>query len=232
MIVRHTLDEVQYITQPDHARLAARVMAYCVALHHEPRRDAILQAIQRHDDGWQEEDEAPPIDPQSGEVLDFIHAPLPVRQGVWPRSVEKLERDPWAAALVAHHAVFVYSRYRDDPSWNAFFTRMEGLRDGHVDRSGLTQMTLESDYEYLRLADLISLFFCTGSSERVEFAQWTIRPSEAGVTITPDPFAGVTVPLEIEARTLTTQRFATSTDLGAALKRALAVTLRGTATGG
>jgi hypothetical protein len=164
-------------------------------------------------------------------VLDFIHAPPPVRQGVWPRSVEKLQRDPWAAALVAHHAVFVYSRYRDDPSWNAFFTRMEGLRDGLVDRSGLTLITLQSDYEYLRLADLISLFFCMGSSEPFEFAQWRILPSETGVAITPDPFAGVTVPLEIEARTLTTQRFSTSADLSAALKRARVVTLRGIATG-
>src|SRR5689334_12756157 len=116
MIVRHTEDEIQFITQPDHARLAARAMEHCVALRHEPRRPAILRAIQRHDDGWQEEDEAPHVDPQSGEVLDFIHAPLAVRQGVWPRSVEKLQRDPWAAALVAQHSVFVYSRYRMDPT--------------------------------------------------------------------------------------------------------------------
>lgn len=231
MIVRHARDEIQFITQPDHARLAARVMAYCVALRAEPRRDAILQAIQRHDDGWQEEDQAPHVDPRSGEVLDFIHAPLTVRQGVWPRSVEKLSAEPWAAALVAQHSVFVYSRYRADPTWSAFFGRMETLRDALVDRSGLTLTTLEADYEYLRHADLISLVFCTGTSETSEFAQWRIQPSEAGVIIAPDPFAGVTVPLEIEARTLPARRFSSSDAAWEALRSAREVTLRGTAIG-
>lgn len=231
MIVRHIQNQIQFITQPDHARLAGRVMEYCVALRHEPRRGAILQAIQRHDDGWQEEDEAPPVDPQSGEVLDFIHAPLPVRQGVWPRSVAKLEREPWAAALVAHHAVFVYSRYRNDPSWSAFFERMEASRNALANRSGLTLPALESDYAYLRLADLISLVFCTGSADPFEFAPWRIQPSETGVIITPDPFAGVTVPLEIEVRSLPFQRFSTSADLSDALRRAGVVMVRGTAMG-
>lgn len=231
MIVRHTQDRIEFITQPDHARLAARAMEFCVALQHEPRRDAILQAIQRHDDGWQEEDQAPHIDPQSGEVLDFIHAPLAVRQGVWPRSVEKLRREPWAAALVAHHAMFVYSRYDSDPAWSAFFGRMDALRRALVDRSGLTLPILESEYEYLRLADLISLVFCTGTSETFEFAEWKILPSPTGVIITPDPFAAVAVPLEVEARTLPIQRFSSNADVSDALRRAPVVTLRGTAAG-
>ena len=229
MIVRRIHDKIQFITQPDHARLARRVMEYCAALRDEPRRGAILQAIQRHDDGWQAEDEAPQIDSESGEVLDFIHAPLQVRQGVWPRSVAKLDDEPWAAALVAYHAAFVYSRYRADPSWSPFFARMEALRNELIDRSGLTLAALESDYAYLRLADLLSLVFCTGSSERIEFAPWSIQASPGGVIITPDPFAGVTVPLEIEARTLPVQRFASNDVLREMLRGADLVTLRGTA---
>lgn len=232
MIVRRIQGEIQFITQPAHARLAGRVMDYSVALGREPRRDAILQAIRRHDDGWQEEDEAPPIDLQSGEVLDFIHAPLAVRQGVWPRSVEKLEREPWAGALVAHHSVFVYSRYRADPAWRDYFARMEASRDALIDRTGLTLAALESDYEYLRLADLISLVFCTSGSERIEFAQWRIQPSGTSVMITPDPFGGVAVPIEIEARTVPDQRFASTDGVREALQRADVVTLHGIATAG
>jgi hypothetical protein len=232
MIVRHIQNEIQFITQPSHARLAARVMEYCVALWDEPRRDEILHAIRRHDDGWQEDDDAPQIDRQSGEVLDFIHAPLLVRQGVWPRSVAKLELEPWAAALVAHHAVFIYARYRADPAWSIFFERMEASRNALIDRSGLTLTTLESDYEYLRLADLISLVFCTGSSEAVEFAQWSIRPSTTGMLIAPDPFGDRIVPLEIEARTLPAQRFSSDSAVREMLQHAAVVTLHGTVAAG
>lgn len=232
MIVRHIQREMQFITQPDHARLAARVMESCIPLRQEPRREVILLAIRSHDDGWQEEDEAPPIDARSGEVLDFIHAPLAVRHRVWPRSVEKLAGEPWAAALVAQHAMFVYSRYRTDSAWHAFFERMEAGRDSLVARSGLPLTALESDYAFLRLADLISLVFCTGTSERSEFAEWRLQPSGTRVAITPDPFAGATVPLEIEAKTLPAQRFSTHAAVRDALQRADVVTLHGTASAG
>lgn len=232
MIVRYIQDKIQFIPQPVHARLAGRVMEHCVALGREPRRDAILQAIYRHDDGWQEEDEALHIDAQSGEVLDFIHAPLPVRQGVWPRSVAKLAHEPWAAALVAHHAVFIYSRYRADSSWSSFFEQMEASRNALADRCGLALSALESDYEYLRLADLISLVFCTGNSDRVAFAQWTVQPSETGVIVSPDPFAGQSVPLDVEAQTLPLQRFSSTGAVRDLLRHADVVILRGTVTGG
>src|SRR5688572_20362072 len=100
MIVRPFSDSLLLITQPDHAHLAGAVMARATALAPHPRRASILLAVAEHDNGWAEPDAEPIIGP-SGDVADFIAAPIVVRQGVWPRAVVRLASEPWAAALVA-----------------------------------------------------------------------------------------------------------------------------------
>jgi len=107
VIVRPGPGVLQLITQPDHAHLARRIMERSVPLAARPRRDQILHAIAEHDNGWAEEDAAPTVDPRTGSVVDFISAPLSVRHGVWPRAIARLTADPWAAALVAQHAITV-----------------------------------------------------------------------------------------------------------------------------
>lgn len=226
MIVRRIGDRLELITQPDHARLAARVMERSVALRDEPRRDSILRAIAGHDDGWRDEDAAPMVDAATGEVLDFIHVPVAVRQGVWPRAIARLDDDPWAAALVAHHAAFVYGRFRGDAEWAPFYARMERARDERVAASGLTRDALDADYRYLRLGDLVSLAFCTGSTDRHEFAGWTVELRGARVVVTPDPF-GVSVRMAIDAHVLPVQRFESSAELHERLGAARIATLRG-----
>ncbi|MBA3638042.1 MAG: DUF3891 family protein [Acidobacteriota bacterium] len=119
MIVRPADDGgLLLITQPAHASLARTVMESCVPLAEHPRRAAILHAIGAHDNGWAEEDAAPEFDPAGRAVADFVHVAVPVRHRVWPRAVAALASDPWAAALVAHHAITVYDRYRPDPEWD------------------------------------------------------------------------------------------------------------------
>lgn len=46
MIVRPTPSGCVLIAQPDHAQLARRIMEHCVLLVENPRRKAILRAIQ------------------------------------------------------------------------------------------------------------------------------------------------------------------------------------------
>jgi hypothetical protein len=132
VIVRSAADQLLLITQPDHADLAARIMAEWRRddLAESPVRGVILRATRDHDNGWIEPDRAPLVDAATGRLLDFINAPEPVRQGIWPRSVERLRDLPYAAALVAEHALSVYEHYRDRPSWAEFFTRMEEMRAG------------------------------------------------------------------------------------------------------
>ena len=137
MIVRTFPDRLELITQPDHARLARAIMDHCVPLRDRPRHDAILLAISEHDSGWAGPDAAPIVNPARGAVFDFISAPPALRQAVWPRSIAGLEGDPWAAALVAQHALTVYDRLRPDGEWTPFFEAMEAARAALLRAAGL-----------------------------------------------------------------------------------------------
>jgi hypothetical protein len=226
VIVRKTSDSLQLITQPDHAHLAGAIMQHSVALASHPRRTSILLAITEHDNGWTEPDSAPLIDPATGVPLDFISAPNAVRQGVWPRGVARLAHDPWAAALVAQHAIAIFDRYRGDSEWAGFFAEMERMRS--EDRSdGPSMDDLEADYRFVGLGDVISLTFCNGWTDEQRFDAWRIRLTGSRVSVLPDPFGGSTVPFQVDAREIGQRRFRTDGELRAALAAAPAIRLEG-----
>jgi len=215
------------ITQPDHAHLARRIMERCVPLASRPRRAAILHAIGEHDNGWFEEDAAPSADAATGGIADFVSIAREVRHRVWPRAVARLSPDPWAAALVAQHAITVYDRFRTDAAWTPFFAQMESARGAMVHAAGLGLTDLLDDYPFVRLGDLASLVFCTGWTADQRFGEWTVRGDGPRVIVTPGVF-GEPVPIEIAARQIRSRRFQSDADLRAEVVGASAVTLRGT----
>jgi hypothetical protein len=227
VIVRVKPETLELVTQPDHAALARRIMERCVALAGRPRRESILRAVGDHDLAWGEQDAAPTVDSSTGEIRDFIRVPLAVRHGVWPRTIARLADDPWAAALVAHHAWTVYGRFRPDPEWTAFFAAMESSRDELLGASGLPLGELEADYAYLRLGDLLSLAFCTAAGEEQRFLDWIIRADGSRVLVAPDPFGGAEVPLEVAAREIPRRPYRSDAELREAVAAARAITLRG-----
>jgi hypothetical protein len=231
VIVRSGHDVIHLITQPGHAHLARRIMEHCVPLAARPRRDRILHAIAEHDNGWAEEDASPSVDPGTGDVVDFVSAPLSVRHGVWPRAIERLAADPWAAALVAQHAVTVYDRFRSDRDWTSFFDTMEAARDGMLRASGLPFDDLAADYQFVRLADLISLTFCVGWTDPQHFGDWTVELLGSRVAVTPDPFAGKTIPIEIDARAIRNRPFRSDAELREVFRDGNQTTLRGEVAG-
>jgi hypothetical protein len=232
VIVRTGEDRIQLITQPDHAHLARRVMEHCVPLAARPQRDAILHAVGEHDNGWTEEDAAPRIDPTTGQIVDFINAPAPVRHGVWTRGVARLANDPWAAALVAQHAIVIYDRFHADPEWEPFFAEMKRLRGEMLDASGLPLSDLLNDYVFLRLADLISLSFCMASRDELRFDGWAVRLSGARVIVTPDAFGGAEIPVEVRMTEIRNTRYGSDAALRLAVSEAGSMSLRGVVTGG
>ncbi|MGE0814896.1 MAG: DUF3891 family protein [Vicinamibacterales bacterium] len=227
MIVRKGPGVLHLITQPDHAALAARVMAGWPPLEDAPRRHDILMAVEHHDRGWREPDAAPTVDVATGRVLDFVHVPTAVRQGVWPVSVGLLASTPWAAALVAQHAVTVYARFRPAPEWHAFFGAMTALRDEHLGRAGGDLAALARDYVYLRLGDLLSLAFCTGTDAPAEFDGWTVRLAGTRVHVAPNLFR-TAVRLDVPAREIPDVPYASDAALAAAVAAAVPRTLAGT----
>jgi hypothetical protein len=232
VIVRPDGEGVVLITQPDHARLARRMMSGFVArgLLAAGRRRSILHAIEEHDNGWREVDGAPMLG-DDGRVLDFVTAPLEVRQAIWPRGVRRLAADPTAAALVAEHAIQIYSRFRGSEAWAAFFAGVAALRDEFAARAALTVETLARDYFFLRIADLMSLVFCAGWDEPQELEDHVITRAGDAVIVTPDPFAGATQRVEVRGRRLTATRFASAAEATRAFGEAAVVTLEGVVKG-
>jgi Protein of unknown function (DUF3891) len=231
VIVRSEPDRLILITQPDHAHLARRIMERLPALAARPRRDAILHAIGEHDNGWTEEDAAPIVEPATGAIADFVHIAVEVRHRVWPRGIGRLAADPWAAALVAQHAITIYDRFRGDAVWGPFFTEMESLRTRFVAAAGLTLSDLLADYPFVRLGDLISLSFCTGWTSEQRYADWSVHADGSRVivrsAVAPGLFAHSPVPIEIPAREIHGRAFSSDGDLRAAVDTAPAVTLHG-----
>ncbi len=207
-------------------------MERCAPLASRPRRDAILHAVREHDNGWTEEDAAPRVHPATGQVVDFINAPPEVRQRVWPRGVNRLSGDPWAAALVAQHAIVIYDRYHSEPEWAPFFAEIERLRGDMLNASGLSLEELLSDYSFVRLADLISLSFCMGSADELRFDGWRVQLTGTRVVVTPDPFERAEVPIEIRMREIPNKRYESDAALRHALSEAGSTMLDGTVTGG
>jgi hypothetical protein len=234
VIVRPVGDHLFLITQPDHARLAETIMA-AWRLDRFPsptRRDTILLATGAHDDGWIEEDGRPTIDPASGTILDFRAMRDHSRQAIWPRAVARLSSTPYAAALVAQHAIQVYDSMRDRDDWQPFFTQMERLRDEKL--AGAAPLTLDAlmaDYFFVRMGDLLSLTFCNGWTDPGGLGghRFTLKGSE--LTVTGDPFRGADVPLTVNARRLPNRRFVTREDAAAAFGAAPHVLLNGVARG-
>jgi hypothetical protein len=227
VIVRTTGDTLQLMTQPDHAHLAGAIMQHSVALAGHPRRTSILLAITEHDNGWTEPDAAPLIDPATGIPLDFISAPDAVRQGVWPRGVARLAHDPWAAALVAQHAIAIFDRYRSDSEWAGFFTTMEGMRSAM--RPSMED--LMADYRFVRLGDVISLTFCNGWTDEQRSDTWSVHLTGSRVSVLPDPFGGKTIPIQIDAREIRRRAFGNDAEFRDALAAAPVAAITGVIAG-
>ena len=234
MIIQRHRGSLLLITQPDHAVLSADIMRrwHDGGLLSHPRRGSLLLAIREHDNGWQEVDVRPLLDPASGELLDFMTAPDDVRRAVWPRGVERVSADPWAAALIAQHAVHVYRRYRGDAAWDRFFSDLEALRDRHLRRvPELTYDELLADYFFVRMGDLLSLTFCNNWREAPEQPGYAIRLEDARVAVEPDPFAGAALHLSVRAREVPDGRFETEEDAARAFAAAPNVTVPAIFTG-
>jgi hypothetical protein len=222
------------ITQPDHAALAATIMRGWESggLPESPRHVAIMLAIQAHDNGWQELDAEPCLDPATGRVLDFVHVPEDVRHAVWRRGVARLAGEPYAAALVAQHALHIYRRMRQQQGWRQFFVDMTATRDLHLAASHETLETLQREYAFLRLADLASLTFCgVDTNGQAHEMGYDIRLEGPRLIVAPDPYAGATFNIEIAGRELPAS-FASVADARAAWHAAPRRTITGFLTGG
>jgi uncharacterized protein DUF3891 len=210
MIIRRSTSSHQLITQPAHAALAARIMRHWQPNHFpdSPRKASILNAVEQHDNGWAEVDDALVVDETTGQLLDFVELPDALKRDTASRGIERLADDPYAAALVAQHRVHVYRRYAEHPDWRAFFDAVRVTRDSYLQAGPWSLEQLLRDYTFVRAGDLASLAFCNNWSETADDGcGYAMRLDGTMLIIMPDPFEGRTIAIAIEAREIVPQAF-------------------------
>jgi hypothetical protein len=220
VIIRSEPGALLFITQPDHAALAADLVSHFDGVADHPRRDEIQLAVLEHDNGWRELDADLVFDEAAGKALDFISVPESVKRSVWPRGIDALAtQSPYAAALVSEHAIFVHEAHRSKPEWRAFFLGIEERRADLLARVGLSREALFHDYLFLALADLMSLAFCNGWQNSQERLGHQVRCEGDAVLIAPALLPAAPVPARVRARRVADQRH----DSARALRDALAL---------
>ena len=227
MIVADHGSTLVVCTQPDHAQLSAALLALWRrdGIPEHPRRNELLFAVREHDNGWQRADAAPRVSGASGWPTSFDNVPPSDRLEVWRRSVHRFVTDhPYAALLIAQHALAVNQRYFQAPGWPGFRVELEEQINQAIEETSLTTADLAADYTWLRLTDTLSLGACgaLGATDAFVDEQSGYRYAlERGrIRIAPLPLAGATT-LEIACRELPKRRFSDTSDLTSELSRAV-----------
>lgn len=165
------------ISQVEHARLSGELAEHWGNRPSDAQssflpliaREELLPAIYHHDDGWQQWEESPEIDPQTGRPLAFTEMPLGVALGIWRTSISRAkEIGPLAGWVVASHftALLSHSHEAEEPlakSWLEEFGRhrhrwLQAWESSDPQRN--SQQNASTALHQLQLFDLLSLWLC------------------------------------------------------------------------
>lgn len=205
MIVRDLGEAWQVVLQTDHADLSAGFASQWAACN--GRFESLLTATERHDDGWAVWEQAPMIDRQSGEPLNFLDVQVLVHLAFYRACIAAVsEADPYAGLLVSMHGAGIYrERYGTQPGLkltyqdpvqrqvDAFVAEQEAAYAARVAATGVSEDERWDDYRLLELYDRLSLYCCLRDLERGEadeLAGFRLEPAGRWrVRIAPFPFA-------------------------------------------
>ncbi len=219
MIVVEEGQVLTLVTQPDHARFAAELLALWrdPEMRGHPRRSRLLAAVREHDNGWREADAAPRIDPAAGRPFDFRSLPAAVRREIWRRGSGRYAASrPYLALLATQHALALHRGRRQEPEWQRFCAELEQRRQELLDASALDETRLAADYRWLELADALSLAVCCRSARPVVRGRLRARWRDGALEIDPFPLAGVTT-FRIPCRRIPARRYGGEADLATEL---------------
>ncbi len=223
MIVVPEDGELRVVTQSDHAHLAGEIASLWRAdgLPETPRRAEIVLAVREHDNGWREADSAPRVDRATGRPHDFRTMPAEVRREIWLRGARRLAAArPYAALLVAHHALALARERRGEEAWEEeLFAPLDELYGELVETAGAEASEVAADYLFLSATDTISLVACNARPAPVEAAGHRVARRDGRVVVGPFPLAGATT-FRVPERRIPNRRYRGDADLGGELAAA------------
>ncbi len=237
MIIAPFHNKLLVVTQNDHAHFASELLALWRAdgLPEHPRRSELLFAAREHDNDWAEFDSAPMCS-AAGRPLDFMTVSPETRREIWRLGTRRhVERAPYAALLIARHAIQLHRSQRRDPDWADHFTEWDDLVAELLDKTEVEEEVVDQDYRWIELSDLLSLGVCNrwtrelechGVSGRLHLDSNSSSDGDGPdaipdgtLVLAPFPLAGATT-FRIACRLIPDRRYAGDADLAIELATA------------
>lgn len=171
MIVREENEQLVCVTQREHAGLSETF--------YEKFADSlgpVATAINHHDDGWAESDEAPAVN--HGQVVDYRSIPLEQHLEILERSANRSARHhPYAGWLVSRHGCSFHEDKTGEPI-DSFLASQREYRHELRDLIGESAFgNWERDFDWLQFTDAVSLFVLDPWAERFEWNRDTPGPA-------------------------------------------------------
>jgi hypothetical protein len=183
-------DPIIVIRQTDHAFLSgffAREWGNDTFSRPEPF-DSFCLAAAEHDNGWQEWELAPGVDPRTFIPYSFMTVPTEEHISLYQRGIDRILRvDHYAGLLVVSHCMGLYDRARATiPGYSAKYVKSQEqhVANDFVQRLRLQQLRIKVDLrndpatkpftderlikanvQRLEALDRLSLYFCLGAAE-------------------------------------------------------------------
>ena len=188
MIIQQGSDPIVTVRQTDHALLSgffAREWGNELFSKPEPYASFCLAAAE-HDNGWQEWELAPGVDPKSFAPYSFMSVPTEQHVLLYQRGIDRVVKsDLYAGLMVATHCMGLYDRAKATmPGYSAKYVKSHEQHHANdfVQRLRLQQLRLKVDLrndpatkdftdekliranaERLDALDRLSLHFCLGA---------------------------------------------------------------------
>lgn len=185
MIIQEQGDQLILIRQTDHAVLSgffARALGNKLFSRPEPFESFCLAAAE-HDNGWNEWELLPQIDPKTFMPYNFMSIPTEEHIALYQRGIERVVRaEHYAGLLVSMHCTGLYDRTRATmPGFSAkyvksseshlvtdFLQRLRlqqlrlkvDLRADPVMKAYSDDHTIQANLQRLEAVDRLSLYFC------------------------------------------------------------------------
>ncbi len=163
MLVQVRPQQLRLIRQQDHAGISGTMASEWSGFSKDCRilSFRLILAARMHDGSWNQTDEAPILNPDTGQPFHFANFPIRERLQIYRKGLDKIERvDPYVASLVSLH----YSSFKGTREVEEFCSEEEARRRRLREQlPKAEEAMLEEELPYLKLFDRLSLDLCLGA---------------------------------------------------------------------
>ena len=237
MIRRDVKEGWVLINQHDHAELSGEIMTFWgnKEFSRPEPYDEVLFAIRGHDNGWNEWDSSPRINPVNQYPMNFLEITSSDQADIWRRCFKRHSvLHPYGSALIALHFGKLNEKSLNKNSNNNmakslhneiidFVSNMLKINALDLNLSSLPK-DVQVNLGLVQVGDIVSLALCHGwSSNEIKYAPLNYDSSlttlslesidGSNFTIRPYPFTEPSLRFQVRGRKLKQKKFSNDADL-------------------